>query len=279
MNGFIKVSICVLAATMAAILSSAKVRPAIGNMAEPAMGLAVVGFALLLTVLTYEPKDVLWELRKAFGVKKNQPEEGVNRRMLAQMAIYALIAGVVMAVVQLLLHLGGPHTKGDVSQVVRMSSMSLLYGVLAAVGLWAISGFDRPNEVEKGRDVVSVSRYQVITAFSILLLTVGVLSVLILSIYFTNQKERNVVREVDRVNGLILGPDYVYRVPKHGGITDPDRAPSLVDLDKRVGYSHLGKGKEDMMEVPLRWEMAAQGDLRFEDISMPVARSQSVVNF
>ncbi len=146
---------------------------------EPLTLLLVIGLTLFLGAMTYAPGAIAAEMKKLLTHSKGG--EGPDRRLLAQLALYALVSGVVLAIVQIMLKLRAEPGGQLGWEVTRTALLSLLYGVLAGVGFWAASGLDRPDkscadspDFNRQRPATAV---QTTLAFCVLLLIVGVLAV------------------------------------------------------------------------------------------------------
>ena len=152
------------------------------QMSEPLTLFLVLGFTALLGVLTYDPKQLGRELLRVFT--SSEGSKPFDRRITGQLALYALAAGLVLSIVQILIQqfATGEAVEGSFSSAaLRMPLMSLLYGVLTAVGLWAVSGHDLPEAVTQRARLGAWERRQLLGAFCVLMLTAGVLSTFILS--------------------------------------------------------------------------------------------------
>lgn len=162
------------------------------QLSEPLTLLLVLGLTLVLGVLTYDPKQLGRELSRVFkSTRQIGPSDG---RVMAQLALYALAAGLVLCIVQMLLQ---QYATGDTAEqalgsgALRSPLMSLLYGVLTAVSFWAISGQDIPAFRARAGHLQRSDRKQVVAAFCVLLLTAGAVSTSILGIALTAKNNLN----------------------------------------------------------------------------------------
>jgi hypothetical protein len=229
-------------------------------MLEPLIVVLVLDFVLLLGFLTYPPR----KLRTVFSglVSRNQsPQKDENRYILSRMALYALASGFILSVVQVLARIDRfsqlPLNSESLSDL-RIPLMTLLYGVLAAVGLWVVSGMDKVEG-----PTPSTEKNQVIAAFGIMLLTIGILSFLIIGINHVSGGGRDTVSVPEEaIHGLRQGEDMVWRpvrLDKHQSLIteDPifsvsqDRAESA-DKPPAAPTSFASNA---IAEPPLRWEL------------------------
>jgi hypothetical protein len=273
-----RISTLIGAIVIAAYIVSISGLAGLRYMPEPLILLLVLGLAIVLGLLTFEPK-VLWaEFHNIFSRnKKNVTSQ--NKRILSQMALFSLISGIVWAIVLVLDRLGDNsanfHTDQAMSSL-RMPFIAMLYGVLAAVGLWVVSGLDKPVEMERENTYDVEDRNQVILAFCVLLLTVGVLATLIVGINVVTIREGGLGSSgmPDVVQGLQLGDDLVWRPQRTENEKIISKKPSLSSLD----ITHHGKmdnldlSSEQLNtpqpvssipavtpdEAPLRWELTTE---------------------
>lgn len=160
------------------------------QLSEPLTLLLVLGLTLVLGVLTYDPKQLGRELSRVF--KSTRQVGPCDGRVMAQLALYALVAGLVLCIVQMLLQhyaTGDSPEKALGSGALRTPLMSLLYGVLTAVSFWAISGQDIPAFRARAGRLQRSDRKQVVAAFCVLLLTAGAVSTSILGIVLTSKND------------------------------------------------------------------------------------------
>ena len=177
-----RISVFIGAIMLAGVIASLSRGPAGWQMSEPLTLALVLGFTALLGVLTYDPKQLGRELLRVFtSAEGTKP---FDRRITGQLALYALAAGLVLSIVQILIQqfaAGEAVDETFCAAALRMPLMSLLYGVLTGVGLWAVSGHDLPDAVTKRARLGVSERRQLLAAFCVLMLTAGVLSTFILS--------------------------------------------------------------------------------------------------
>jgi hypothetical protein len=216
----------------------------------------VLGLTGLLGVFTYDPR-VMWHHCVRFGLKDKERRDGFSRRIVAQLALYALISGIIIAIVQILSVSG--HA-GEMEK--KLALWSLLYGVFSAVGLWVISGVDKPSP-GSGTGKTMGDENQVILAFCVLLLTVGVLALLFME--FQKVVQPGFLTETSETvaqlnSGLPLGEDLVWRPAT---LVQEESLPNpLPERPLRVALGAGAKVQGDLSrimakptEAPLRWEL------------------------
>jgi len=171
---------CALAGviTLAGLFMAASRGPGLKYLLEPLTLILVLGLTVVLGVLTYDPQRLGAEFGKFFSRKTRT--NTANKRMLAQLALYALVSGIILAVMHVLLHFKGwdmaQKSAAGASQLasVRMPFLSLLYGVLTALGLWVTC-----SDAPESHEVDQPGKDPGIMSFLVLLLTVAVLAWLI----------------------------------------------------------------------------------------------------
>ncbi len=217
---------------------------------------------LLLGLLTYEPAVMLQELKKLFSRHRDQ-RRTMRRRFHAQMALYALVSGITLAIMQVL----SSRTFGNQTVEVEMALWPLLYGVFLAIAFWIVAGIDgverTPDTAETQRP--SEDNHQIILAFCVLLLMVGVVSILFVEIYNTAPwTNKLIVREenpvVEPYGDLQLCDDLEYRVQAKSGVTAkptdlPPAPPEIVQIDMSKAPAPWQESpSEPLLNAPLRWE-------------------------
>lgn len=232
--------------------------PEIAGYSEIVTLLLVLGLTGLLSVLTYEPK-VLWNnLRRLYSRDKNRQTPS-DKRMMSQCALYALISGVLLAIVQVL----PVVNQVDKSEKVQLALWSLLYGVLAAVGFWIISGVDKPGKADAGQKSNLGENQQIILAFCVLLLTVGVLSLLFVEISHVNKRllpDESAGLASGIHTGLQLGEDLVWRPTTFDkSEKTPHHNTGVVGIDNRLVQAKNTSSETVPQAIPtdapLRWEL------------------------
>ena len=244
----------------------------------------VLGLTLLLGVLSYEPKKILGQFKRLFGPKQDSQKPSHDRRMMAQFALYALVSGLVLAIIQVLPTVG----KVGNSEQMKTAMWSLLYGVLTAVVMWVVSGLDKPNEEQDQGKTESSDKNQIILAFCVLLLMVGILSLLFIEMFVAGgPKAPSVQREIARqakigYGDMRLGEDMVYRPVSFMDDTDQVKQPAVSETPAPVSILTVpdissSQNKHASTEAILRWELNLGRSLedrsnRQEDLSLPAVQ-------
>ena len=238
--------------------------------------LLVMGFTALLGILTYQPKDLLRELKKIF-VKTTSENERVHKPILIQLAMYALISGILLALVQILNHIGevGSQSAEKSMLSLRAPLTSLLYAVLMGMGLLIVAGLEAiPSGSQDKRETTQAGIKHVFFGTCLLMVTVGILSVLLSGMILDERKEgtsenanQDMVKTESpeggessgQVHGLTLGEDMIWRA----NISQEQKSlvkdtPSASNTQFRNSESILVVSEEvnSTTEVPLRWELS-----------------------
>ncbi len=234
----------------------------LGPFAEIASLAMVMSLAIVLGLLTYDIKTIYGAL-SIIAKKKTENTTG-TKRILAQLALYSLVSGIVFAIIQILPLDAGVNS----AEAYQLALWSLLYGVLMAIGLWVISGLDKPETSITMTKNKESDENQIIMAFCVLLLTVGVLSLLFVEMYhmdgLTDQQQGNEVA-VDTNQGLQLGEDMVWRPAK---LVEQSNTQGAADYDiplqpKKKINTTKNNGDPEVKEkhqAPLRWELTLGSD-------------------
>ena len=243
----------------------------------------VLGLTLLLGVLSYEPGRILGQFKRFFGPNRNS-QQPLDRRMMAQFALYALISGLVLAIIQVL------PTAGKVGNSVHLKTAmwSLLYGVLTAVVLWVLSGLDKPDDPQDHRTTGTSEKNQVILAFCVLLLMVGVLSLLFVELFVAGEpKDPSLQGEIAQqatigYGDMRLGKDMIYRPVSFMDHPGQNKKPSSPETpapasSQTVPDSASSQIEHTPNEVILRWELSLDRSLegrsnRQKNLAIPAVR-------
>ena len=236
--------------------------------------LMVLGMTVGLGMLTFDAELFWGEIKNIFR-RTGSEDRNYRKWMRAQLALYALVSGLVSAIVQVLMRMGADSQAATAGQGLvsrQIPFLTLLYGVLTAVGLWVLAGLDKPTEEARQRNLSGQDRNQVIVAFAVLLLTVGVLSVLVMSVNIASSRSKTdqmgMAREV--VQHMHQGPDLVWR-PLKSGVTNEPTESTLLPRPKPAPVEDQ-RGPEDSvmassadvggLSMPplLRWEVEIEGE-------------------
>lgn len=249
-------------------------------MMAPMTLLMVLGLTAVLGLLTYDSERLGEELKRIF-IRSSGGQRRSSRKVLAQLALYGLVSGIVLAIVQILVQMG-VDAKGTGEPIMARISLrepftSLLYGVLTAVGLWVLSAGDGPGVSEEKSRNRQINKRQMTIAFGMLLLTVGVLSSLIMGMSMDDKrlqdKEQAAGRDkaddfgyagqefsepktgISQMNGLNARPGH-----KLSQATDGEIRGEISAWRQRAdGRSEIvSEGARGVGEVELRWEGLAE---------------------
>jgi len=245
----------------------------------------VLGLTLLLGVLSYEPGRLLGQFKRLFKPSRSSQQPS-DRRMMAQLALYALISGLVLAIIQVLPTTG----KVDHSEHMKTAMWSLLYGVLTAVVLWVVSGLDKPDDQDEHGKTVPSDKNQVILAFCVLLLMVGVLSLLFIEMFVAGKPKDPSLQHKTAQQATIgygdmrLGEDMIYRPVSFMDRASQNKIPiiseTLVPVPAQTVPDSVSSQIEHApTEALLRWELSMDHTLegrsirlRQEDLALPTVR-------
>jgi len=246
-------------------------QPGVRHVPELLALVLVPGLTTVLGLLTLDHKELRVEFRRVFS-KSSISQGRSNNKMLAQLALYALVSGLILAIVQVLACPGmAQPASGELKSIssVQMPFLSLLYGVLTGLGLWVVSGADKPSAGESPGSFSQMSRNQMMVAFCVLLLTTGVLSVLILGLNIadgTTSDTAFVELAEEIVQPMRQGADMVWRPVKSGlaGQAPLSHAGAAVRrgaaADEPILASNSTSGRREALPV-LRWEVQTKPDV------------------
>ena len=150
--------------------------PRLGYMVDPMTMLSVVTLTAVLATLTYPAGQVARQMKLIFT--RRTPTLAPNRRMIGQLALFAMISGIILAIMHVLLTLKNAPADSAVPCAISLRTpfVCLLYGVLLALGLWVVGQEQRqPN----AGPADCYDQNQVILASCLLLLATGVVGYLL----------------------------------------------------------------------------------------------------
>lgn len=249
-------SLVVLAAMLFLVFNG----PIVAGFAEMITLVLVLGLTVFLGVLTYEPRAI-WHSLVRFGSRNREKRDPQAMKIMAQLALYALVSGIIFAIIQIL---SASVSQGEMEK--KLALWSLLYGVLVAVGFWVISGVDKPAMSCTDQDSPRGEDNQVILAFCVLLLTVGVLSLLFVEMQKVDRYQTPIQTgklSADLMDtGLQLGDDMIWR-PSTFTRKESEIKPSppLAHHATRNQTNRPGLGTSVAIkpaEAALRWELSLE---------------------
>ena len=236
------------------------------HFSEPLTLVMVFGLMAVLTLLTYEPGRLIEEFKKLFSKGPHQ----MDKRMMSQLALYALIAGIVSAIVQMLVRLNSPvesATPAAVLEIQKPPLMALLYGSLTAVALWVVAGLESPAKAENKGEIAPADKKQTIVAFCVLLVAAGTISVMIVGVHLTANGYLQELLDARKTTQLQPGSDDLEVVLENAPLAGFEVAESVVDIDivpimpndkaEAAVYlvsSPTSSGISAGDDIPLRWE-------------------------
>lgn len=150
--------------------------PGVRYMVAPLTMLSVVGLTMGLAMLTYEPKKLIVELAKIFVGKEK--DKDISKKMISQIALFALVSGIILAIMYVLVGLDADRPAQNRLESLRTPFMSLLYGILLALGMW-IAGQDEQNVAQLSKTRL-YDQTQVAISSCLLLLAMGVVGCLLI---------------------------------------------------------------------------------------------------
>ena len=273
---------------VAGILLSLSGGPSIKYMVAPGSLLLVLGMTMGLGLFTYDRKRLFRAFKEMFSTSRPHRDPH-NKRMLSQLALYALLSGIVLALVQILLQSFRPSESvgriGSNPLALRAPLTTLLYAVLTALGLWLITGHRVSNTNSDDTDVIASGRHVMLGASLLWFMTIGLVCLLVVGMtkdssrqnrdrYRSGTKASAVVH--NEVEGLYQGEGLFWRptsmqevtgarMPSHGGMASREHTDNTL-----MGFD-LSTCADEM---PLRWELslddkAPRKDMIYPDSSLP----------
>ena len=177
--------------------------PSLKYMLAPGALLLVLSMTFGLGLFTYERKGYIRALKAIFSPHRSGGRDATYKRMLLQLALYALVSGIVLAILQILLQSfraqGGLVRIGSNPMMLREPLTILLYAVLTALGLWVLAG--EKASVAKENESVRIHRQTIIGASLLLLMTTGVIILLIVGMTKDNFRQRQEKRVSEGIPG------------------------------------------------------------------------------
>ena len=216
----------------------------------------------LLAFLTYDPAVLGRELRKLLSSRK-EVRQTLHRGILAQLALYGLVSGILLSIMQVL----ASRTMAAEPVDLQMALWPLLYGVFLAIAFWIVGGLDAAdNRSAQTSRSKSGEENQTILAFCVLLMTVGVLSMLFMEIYEDSSSNDVVLASepapVEPYGDLKLHEDMRYRLDAGDQVgeietTEPAtaRAQTLPEQSPAPAKVSIEPGDEPVTLAPIRWEL------------------------
>ena len=274
---------------VAGLLLSLSGGPSMKYMVAPGALLLVLGMTIGLGLFTYDRKRLFGAFKEMFS-KNPPPRDTQNKRMLSQLALYALISGIVLALVQILLQSfrtsEGLDRIGSNPVALRAPLTALLYATLTALGLWLITGHRLSSNNPDEKEIITSQRQITMGASLLLFMTIGLVLLLVAGMTKDSSRqnrERNpsgqkpVEVVTNEVEGLYQGEDLFWR-PRSMQETKGTLSPGEVAL--KVYNHHPGKNltvsdaATSVDEMPLRWELsldneALEKNLIYPDQSQP----------
>jgi uncharacterized iron-regulated membrane protein len=257
--------------------------PSLKYMLAPGALLLVLGMTFGLGLFTYDRKRYFREL-KAIFIPHRSGRDSHPRRMLSQLALYALVSGIVLAILQILLQSfrtqGGFDRIGSNPIALREPLTTLLYAVLTGLGLWLLAG--KKESVSNESEAVRLHRQTMIGASLLLFMTTGLVLLLIVGMTkdsFRQSQEKSIsegtpVKAVsNEADGLYQGEDLYWRPKSMLGSTGPETGGDMVTkmntpysvTDLMVSDAAAIRGEE----MPLRWELSLVKESPAKDIFSP----------
>jgi hypothetical protein len=258
---------------VAGLLLSLSGGPSMKYMLAPGALLLVLGMTTGLGLFTYDRKRFFGAFKEMFS-KNRSRRDTQNKRMLSQLALYALISGLVLALVQILLQsfrtLEGLDRIGSNPVALRAPLTTLLYAVLTALGLWLISGQRVSNYDSGEKDVIASQRQIMMGASLLLFMTIGLVVLLVAGMTrddFRQNRDKSppgakTLKAVsNEVEGLYQGEDLYWRPTSmqesKGALSLSPGARAIKTYnsypDKNLTVSDASSSADEM---PLRWELS-----------------------
>lgn len=260
--------------------------PSMKYMVSPGSLFLVLAMTIGLGLYTYSRKRLFGAFREIFSIMDSQPDPQ-NKRMLSQLALYALLSGIVLALVQILLQSfrtsEGFDRIGSDPLALRAPLTTLLYAVLMALGLWLITGHRVSKEGSSETDGVPFYRQFSIGASLLLLMMIGLVSLLVVGMTKDSSQRNsdkspngdNSPKVADKIDGLYRGKDFYWR-PMSMSNSEPTPSPSCEErktsnhnayLDSRSMVSDAVPRTDD---IPLRWELSLNESAMKKEIVSPI---------
>ena len=272
--------------TVGGILLSLSGGPSMKYMVAPGALLLVLGMTIGLGLFTYDRKRLFGAFQEMFS-KKRPPREAQNKRMFSQLALYALLSGMVLALVQILLQ--SFRTSEGLEQIgsnpisLRASFTTLLYAVLIALGMWLISGQRVSNHDSGETDVISSPRHVMLGAGLLLFMTIGLVLLLVAGMTKDSSRqnrERNPsgpkpVKVVNNeVEGFYQGEDMLWRstsMQESKGTLSLSPGAMATKAYNPYPGKHLinSDASTSADEMPLRWELSLDDEAQEKDFIYP----------
>lgn len=252
----------------------------------PLLLLMIGGFVGILILLTYNFQQLRRQVRSVFSARPGGANPSI-RNLLIQVALYCLVAGLVLAVTQLLIHADprDPRVPVFEPQAVRTAFLTLLYGITLAMVFWAVAWRQRsPDAGDAGR-TGAAGRPAMVVSCTLLVAMAALVSLILLGL--TRQNDRPVPSEASgrlavpaepqpvsaprELAGLYQGDDLIWR-PKSfyeeeehavSSRSHPSAPESPVSM--RPIQAGRDAGPDDptalaATEAPLRWELSVATD-------------------
>jgi len=258
--------------------------PSIKYMIAPGTLLLVLGMTVGLGFLTYDRNRFFGAFKKIFSRQQSGLDKQ-NKRMLSQLALYALVSGIVLAVMQILLQSfrtqEGFARIGSNPIALRAPLTTLLYAALTATGLWLFAFHRESIYNADENDVITSQRQNMLGAGLLLIMTMGLVLLLLAgmtkdsfqseaAMAFSDGKRVDVVH--NKVEGLYQDEDLFWRPSSMRETKETLFTGNRItkrsnpNLRKHLIVSDAVTGADEM---PLRWELSLAGETPEKDLLIP----------
>ncbi len=266
------------------ILLSLSGGPSLKYMIAPGALLLVLGMTMGLGLFTYDRKRLFRAFQEMF-LKSRAHRDPHNKRMLSQLALYALLSGIVLALVQILLEsFRSAESVGRIGSnplALRAPLTTLLYAVLTALGLWLITGHRVSNDDSDTTDIIASQRHVMLGASLLWFMTIGLVSLLVIGMIKDSSRPNREGNPTDRkpatvvnneVEGLYQGEDLYWRPTsmqesQSAHLTSPRGIATRENHRKSLMVSDASTTNAE--EMPLRWELSLENKTPEKDVILP----------
>lgn len=256
---------------VAGMLLSLSGGPSMRYMVSPGALFQVFAMTLGLGLFTYNRKRLFGSFRELFSNQVSQRDPH-HKRMLSQLALYALLSGIVLALAQILLE--SFRTSERIDQIgsnpvaLRAPFTILLYAVLTALGFWLISGPKASQEDSNETEAIPFYRQFAMGASLLLCMMIGLVCLLVVGMTKDSMRqnsdedghgEPSARAFEEEVHGLYRGQDGLWRPlksePSHS--PRPEERTTCAQAVSPVSHSVIPPAVMPCPdEIPLRWELS-----------------------